>query len=526
MLGAMIPPCDPGVIRSTQGALLSLSQRRKRMTLAATILGSSMAFIDGSVVNVALPAIQQALAADAAVAQWIVNAYLLVLGALVLAGGSAADLYGRRRIFLSGITVFTISSIACGLAPNAAVLVICRAAQGVGAALLAPASLAMLGATFGEHERSRAIGIWAGFGALTSAAGPLLGGWLVDHVSWRAIFLLNVPLALAAAGLALGFACESENPQAKRLDWTGAITAASSLASITWALGALPISGIRDTFVFGGLALGVALFLVFIAVEARRHDAAMMPLSLYLSRDFTGTNALTLLLYFALGGALYFLPFGLIRLGGYSATQAGAALLPFALIMGFGSSLAGGLSDRIGPRFSLTAGPIIAAGGLALLGASDFARSFWVGVLPGVCTLAIGMAVTVPPLTSTVMSSVGETRAGVASGVNNAVARVAGLLAVAGLGAVLFASFVCQLAGVAPAQASEALTAVMTGQASGGDSALAAFRTAIKTVMWVSAVCAAVAGCIGLVLIRATPEPRAQSRDLFTNVRRLRRPVS
>jgi EmrB/QacA subfamily drug resistance transporter len=489
MLGAMRPPCDTGVISSTQVSSLALSQRRKRMTLAATILGSSMAFIDGSVVNVALPAIQQSLSADTVVTQWFVNAYLLVLGALVLAGGSAADLYGRRRIFLSGIAVFTISSVACGLAPNAAVLVICRAAQGLGGALLTPASLAMLGATFDEHERGRAIGIWSGFGALTSAAGPLLGGWLADNVSWRAIFLLNVPLAFAAAGLALGFARESEDPRAKRLDWTGAITVAFSLASITWALGALPVSGIRDAFVFGGLALGAALFLIFIAVEARERGAAMMPLSLYLLRDFAGANALTLLLYFALGGALYFLPFALIRLGGYSATQAGATLLPFALIMGFGSSLAGALSDRIGPRFLLTAGPIIAAGGLTLLGASDIAESFWVSVFPGVCILAFGMTMTVPPLTSTVMSSVGETRAGVASGVNNAVARIAGLLAVAGLSTVLFASFARHLPGVAPAQTSEALTAVMTGQTTGADVA-AAFRAAIKTVMWLSAVCA------------------------------------
>jgi EmrB/QacA subfamily drug resistance transporter len=501
MLGAARPPCDEGVIRSTRALSLELSQGNKRMTLAATILGSSMAFIDGSVVNVALPSIQRALEADVAVTQWIVNAYLLVLGALVLVGGSAADLFGRRRIFLLGVAVFAIASLACGLAPNAAALVICRAVQGLGAALLTPASLAILGSTFDGRERSWAIGIWAGFGALTSAAGPLLGGWLVDNVSWRAIFLLNLPLAVAAAGLTLRFACESKDPQAKRLDWLGAITIAFSLASITWGLGALPELGIRDTSVLGGLALGIALFLAFILIEARAHGAAMMPLSLYLSRDFTGTNALTLLLYFALGGALYFLPFGLIRLGGYSATQAGAALLPFALIMGFGSSLSGGLSDKIGPRVSLTIGPVTAAVGLGLLGASDFARPFWVGVLPGVCILAVGMTVTVAPLTSTVMSSVDETRVGVASGVNNAVARVAGLLAVAGLSAVLFASFARHLPAAATAHAGEVLTAVMTGHASGDDGALAAFKAAIKVVMWLSAVCAALAGCIGLVLI-------------------------
>src|SRR3981081_208180 len=223
MVGFTSPPCDAGIIRATPAFAAALSQQRKRLTLAATILGSSMAFIDGSVVNIALPAIQQALHADAAATQWIVNAYLLLLGALVLVGGSAADLYGRRRIFILGIAVFTAASIACGLAPDVTVLVISRAVQGFGAALLTPASLAMLGATFDEHERSHAIGIWAGAGALTSAAGPVLGGWLVDQKSWRATFFLNVTLALAAAGLAIRFACESNDPQAKRrrLDWRG-----------------------------------------------------------------------------------------------------------------------------------------------------------------------------------------------------------------------------------------------------------------------------------------------------------------
>src|SRR6478609_5540206 len=246
MVGFTRPPCDAGIIHATPAFPAALSEKRKRLTLAATILGSSMAFIDGSVVNIALPAIQQALHADAASTQWIVNAYLLLLGALVLVGGSAADLYGRRRIFLWGIAVFTTASIACGLAPNITLLVISRAVQGLGAALLTPASLAMLGATFDQHERSHAIGIWAGVGALTAAAGPMLGGWLVDQVSWRAIFLLNVPLAVAAAGLAIMFAGESRDCKAKRLDWMGAITVAIGLAAITWALSAIPASGFHD----------------------------------------------------------------------------------------------------------------------------------------------------------------------------------------------------------------------------------------------------------------------------------------
>jgi EmrB/QacA subfamily drug resistance transporter len=499
MAGFTRPPCDAGIIRATSILPDALSQKRKRLTLAATILGSSMAFIDGSVVNIALPAIQQALHADAASTQWIVNAYLLLLGALVLVGGSAADLYGRRRIFLAGIVVFTAASIACGLSPDITVLVASRAVQGLGAALLTPASLAMLGATFDTHERSHAIGIWAGAGALTAALGPVLGGWLVDQVSWRAIFLLNVPLAIAAAVLAI-FACESRDPQAKPLDWKGAVAVAIGLAAITWGLGAIPARGFYDKVVLGALGGGVAFLVCFVAIEARSHQRAMMPLSLYRSRDFSGTNALTLLLYFALGGAFYFLPFGLIRLGSYSATQAGAALLPFALIMGFGASFAGTLSDRFGPRLSLTSGPLIAACGLTLLAFARFGASYWLSVFPAIGVLAIGMTVTVPPLTSTVMASAGETHAGIASGVNNAVARVAGLLAVAALGTVLFASFSHHLAEATHANA--VLNAVLAGEAGVTADATAAFDRALRTVMLVTALCAALGGGVSWLWVR------------------------
>src|ERR1700736_6706548 len=420
MIGFTPPPCDVGVASATPIFPAALSQKRKRLTLAATILGSSMAFVDGSVVNIPPPAIQQALHTDAVSTQWIVNAYLLLLGALVLVGGSAADIYGRRRIFLLGMLIFTTASIACGLAPDVTLLVISRAVQGLGAALLTPASLAMLGATFDQHERSHAIGIWAGVGALTAAAGPVLGGWLVDQVSWRAIFLLNVPLAVAAAGLAILFAYESHDPQAKRLDWPGAVTVAIGLAAVTWGLSAIPASGFQDPTVLAALGAGAAFLLCFVAIEARLHERAMMPLSLSRSRNFSATNALTLLLYFALGGALYYLPFGLIRLGGYSATQAGAALLPFALIMGLGAPFAGALADRFGPRPSLSIGPIAAAVGLALLAFADFGKPYWASVFPAICVLAAGMTITVPPLTSTVMGSVGEAHAGIASGINNA----------------------------------------------------------------------------------------------------------
>jgi EmrB/QacA subfamily drug resistance transporter len=509
MVGFIQPPCDAGIVRATPAFPAGLTEKRKRLTLAASILGSSMAFIDGSVVNIALPAIQQALHADAASTQWIVNAYLLLLAALVLVGGSAADLYGRRRIFLLGLAVFTVASIACGLAPNIAALIVSRAIQGLGAALLTPASLAMLGATFDEHERSHAIGIWAGVGALTGAAGPVLGGWLVDQVSWRAVFLLNVPVALAAAGLAVLFAGESRDDRATSLDWKGALAVAVGLAAITWGLSAIPASGFHDKAVLAALGLGTGFLALFVAIEARSGKRAMMPLSLFRSRNFSGANALTLLLYFALGGALYYLPFGLIRLGGYSATQAGAALLPFALIMGFGASFAGTLSDRFGPRLSLTIGPMIAACGLALLAFADFGKSYWAGVFPAIGVLAIGMTVTVPPLTSTVMSSVGEAHAGIASGVNNAVARVAGLLAVAAVGAVLFASFSHYLAGLPAMRANEALNAVLAGQAGVPQEATAAFDGALRTVMRVAAACAALGGAAGWLWIRPTgSQPR------------------
>jgi EmrB/QacA subfamily drug resistance transporter len=478
-----------------------LSKRRKWLTLMATIIGSSMAFLDSSVVNIALPAIQHALHADTAATQWIINAYLLLLGALVLIGGSAADLYGRRRIFVLGVTCFTAASIACAFAPNVGFLIFSRAVQGWSAALLTPASLAMLGATFDEQERSQAIGIWAGTGALMIAAGPLLGGWLVDQVSWRAIFLLNVPLAMVAAGLALRFACESRDPAARQLDWRGATTAAIGLAASTWGLSVIPASGFRDTKVLAALAAGVILLVMFVVIEARLRDRAMMPLSLYRSRNFSATNAQTLLLYFALGGALYYLPFGLIRLGGYSATQAGAALLPFALIMGFGASFTGTIADRLGPRLPLAVGPIIAGCGLAILAFANLNKPYWSTVFPPILLLGIGMAITVPPLTATVMGAAGKAHAGIASGVNSAVARVAGLLAVAALGAVFFASFSYHLPGATAAQANEALNAVMSGQAGVHEDAVAAFAGAWRAIILVTAGCAAPAGLIGWVWI-------------------------
>lgn len=508
MIGAHRPPCDEGIIRATPCAQRALPPDRKRLILAATILGSSLAFIDGSVVNVALPAIQRALAADAAAAQWIVNAYLLLLGALVLIGGALSDRFGRRRVFLIGICLFTAASIGCGLAPNVAILIGARALQGLGAALLTPASLAILGATFDERERGRAIGAWAGFGALTTAAGPLVGGWLVDAVSWRAVFLINVPLAAAAVVLTLRAVPESRDEGAARLDWPGAALASAGLAALAWGLTALPGRGVTDPTVAAALLGGAALLIAFLWTEHASANA-MMPLALYRSRVFTGANLLTFLLYFALSGALFFLPYALIRLGGYSATAAGAALLPFALVMGLGSSIAGQLADRFGARMLLVGGPVIAGAGLVLLAVADLDEPYWTAVLPGLAVLALGMTLTVAPLTATVMAAVDARHTGLASGVNNAVARVASLLAVAALGSVLFVRFSAGLATADAGTVRAALDAVMAGRPESVAGAERAFADAVRLVILTCAGCALAAGASAAVTI-PVPHPGAR----------------
>jgi EmrB/QacA subfamily drug resistance transporter len=436
MAGPHHPPSYEGAVRACP--VPDAPAPRKRLALAATVLGSSMAFIDGSVVNVALPAMRIALKADAAQVQWIVNAYLLLLGALVLIGGSAGDRYGRRKVFVLGVVLFGVASLGCALAPDAAWLIAARAMQGVAAALLVPASLAILGATFSDKERGGAIGAWAGFGAVTTAIGPVLGGWLVDHVSWRAIFLINLPLAVATVWLALAAVRESRDPEVEHLDWLGAVLAATGLGAVTWGLTAVGERGWTSVAVWAALALGAALLAGFVVSQAREKHP-MMPLSLYRSRTFSGANLLTLALYFGLTGALFFLPFELIARHGYSAAKAGATLLPASLIMGSLSGVAGKLADRFGPRPMLTVGPILAGIGFGLLGAPWLGSGYWTGVLPAVLVLAVGMTIAVAPLTSTVMGAVAPSHAGVASGVNNAVARIAGLLAVAILGLIYFA---------------------------------------------------------------------------------------
>jgi EmrB/QacA subfamily drug resistance transporter len=464
------------------------------------------------VVNVALPAIQRELRADGAQAAWVMNAYLLLLAALVLVGGAAADQFGRRKALTIGVVMFAAASIGCGLAPDPTVLIAFRALQGVGAALLTPASLAILGASFEGEARGQAIGAWAGFGAVMSALGPVLGGWLVDALSWRAIFFINLPLALATVILAHRAVPESRDPEAEAMDGLGACLAAAGLGLLAWGLTSAGSKGFAVHAVQAALASGVALLAAF-AVWETRAPWPMVPPQLFASRDFTGANILTLLLYFALGGALFFLPFELIRAHGYSATAAGAALTPFAAAMGLFSPLAGRAAVRFGARSALTIGPAIAAAGLALLAVRARDGSYWTGVLPGVLVMAIGMTIAVAPLTDTVMDSVAAEHAGKASGINNAAARLAGLLAVAVLSLVFAARFDhCLDSRLGPGEltgrpARGQALAVQPANAPGrlGEAERQALTDAYRTVLLLAAACALAGGGAAWVTIGRRP---------------------
>jgi EmrB/QacA subfamily drug resistance transporter len=423
-----------GVI-AQQADGVQLGGSRGRWVLAATVLGSSMAMLDATVVNVALPTIGRELHASLAGLQWTVTAYTLTLAGLILLGGALGDRHGRRRIFVTGVIWFALASALCGLAPTIGVLIGARALQGIGGALLTPGSLAIIQASFAPADRPRAVGAWSGLGGVAAAAGPLLGGWIVGSVGWRWIFLLNLPLAAAVVAVAVRHVPETADPAAHgKFDVAGAVLAALALGGITYALIEAPTQQVLAA-VAG--AVGIAAAVAFVLAERHRGRGGpvspMLPLDVFASRQFTAVNVVTFVVYAALGAVFFLLVLELQVVAGFSPLAAGMSLLPSTVLMLLLSARAGQLAQRIGPRWLMTAGPLVSATGLLLATRIGPHASYVADVLPAVVLFGLGLSGTVAPLTATVLASADVAHAGVASGVNNAVARAAGLLAVAGL---------------------------------------------------------------------------------------------
>lgn len=419
-----------------------------RWVLFSTILASAMAFIDASALNVALDAIQASLGATAPQLFWMVNAYALLLAGLIITGGSLGDHFGRRRVFMIGIVVFALASLACGLAPTPGFLIGARAVQGIGGALMVPGSLAIISASFGPGERGKAIGAWSSFTTIVTVLAPLAGGYLAGQGLWRLIFLINLPLAVASlAALALRVPESRDTTISTEIDWAGTALITLSLAGLTFGFTEVSERGWRHPAIVGSLAAGAAAFVAFLVIQARSKHP-LVPFSLFRSRTFTGTNLLTFFLYGALYGALIFFPLLLIQAQGYPEVIAGLAFLPFSILLALLSRWAGGLVDTIGPRLPLIAGPAIVGVGFllfSLVGLTDGPQSYWVTYFPGVLGVGLGMAITVAPLTTAVMGSAPSAQVGIASGINNAVSRTGGVLAIAILSAILLAAFASSL---------------------------------------------------------------------------------
>ena len=500
------PLCPEGRAARDRRCMQPCVESARPFVLVATILASAMAFIDGSIVTIALPALQADLDASFSSLQWVVNAYALMLGGLILVGGGAGDRFGRRRIFTLGIAIFAVASLACALAPSAATLIIARAAQGIGAALLVPQSLAIIAAAFPKEVRGRAIGIWAGASAITTALGPPLGGFLIDVLDWRAIFWINLPMSIAAVWLALRYIPESRDETVTGpLDWRGAALAILSFGLLTVALTWFAEMSRVTAASLAFLIFGLLSLVLFVRTEARAANP-LMPLALFGDRAFSGANVMTLFLYGALSGVLFLLPFDLIARRGLSATEVGLLMLPIGIIIGTLSRSAGAWADRIGPRMPLTLGSLLVA--LAAAALAFGLADLWVGVLAPVALMSVGMAIVVAPLTTAVMNAAPDSQSGAASGVNNAASRLAGLFAVAIIGTTASVVFLGEIDSSAVV-VGESRFGTLPASGHGDRFVLEqAFAQAYGVAMWIAAAWGLLASLVALTFLRpVTPEP-------------------